>query len=285
MILYKKVEDVQKQVSLWKEQGYSVGFVPTMGALHEGHLSLIDTANAETDKVICSIFVNPTQFNEKSDFETYPRNTERDIELLLSRDCAMLFLPEPEAVYPEDYKVDYTLDFGMLDKRLEGAFRPGHFDGVAEVVKRLLDIVRPDVLFLGQKDYQQFLIVQSMIEQLDIPVKLQSVDIVREPSGLARSSRNERLSKDQRQAAALINETLVWVEKNFSIQDVESLQKEGIKRIDSSELLKTEYLEMVDAKDLAPLENKSACKKVLVCAAVWAGEVRLIDNRLIYIEE
>jgi pantoate--beta-alanine ligase len=190
MLLFKTTTALENHLSQCRAAGQTIGFVPTMGALHEGHLSLIRTSKAATDLTVCSIFVNPTQFNDPNDLEKYPRQTDQDIHLLHGVATDILFLPEVEAVYPPDLDTSVNLDFGSLDKLMEGEHRPGHFNGVAQVVKRLLDLVQPDKLFMGQKDYQQFCICNSLITQLQLPVALVRCAIVREASGLAMSSRN-----------------------------------------------------------------------------------------------
>lgn len=260
--------------------GHRVGFVPTMGALHQGHVSLIQRAKAETSLVMCSIFVNPTQFNDPEDLKKYPRNTAWDVKLLTTAGCDVLFLPSTQEIYPPGLKTGLSLDFGSLEEVMEGIFRPGHFDGVAQVVKRLLDIVQPHRLYMGQKDYQQFTIVASMLEQLDSDIELVMCPIVREADGLAMSSRNVRLQPQYRKVAPKIYQTLQWARETAKKALPAQIRKEAVDRLNGPGL-KVEYFEIVDGQTLQPIEQFADAETVVACTAVWAGEVRLIDNIII----
>jgi len=278
MLIFKRVKDLQQYIAESKKGGNSIGFVPTMGALHQGHLSLIKRSKANTDLTVCSIFVNPTQFNDAEDLKKYPRTTEADIRLLSSVECDILFIPEVEEVYPSGLSTDLDLDFSKMAEVMEGEFRPGHFDGMAQVVNRLLDIVLPDELFMGQKDFQQMSIVRSMLLQLRRPIKLVSCAIIREDHGLAMSSRNRRLSKEARSAAKVIINTLKWMKSEVNdLSDLESLKKAAMEKL-SVAPFKAEYVEVCDGNTLQAIRTMEGHEFVVCCLAVWVEEVRLIDN-------
>lgn len=252
-----------------------------MGALHTGHLELIRMAKNDGCLALASIFVNPTQFNDPKDLEKYPRTPEIDAELLIEAGCDVLFMPPVEEVYPPGVDLTIELDFGLLDKVMEGEFRPGHFKGMATVVNRLLDIVRPHKLYMGQKDYQQLSIVRDMIRQLALPVELIMCPTVREPDGLAMSSRNVRLSPEMRAAAPVIHQTLQWaktaLEADFSREEIQAQAMDKLRTAG----LSPEYFELVDGVTLAPISEKGAIGmngSIVACTAAFAGEVRLIDN-------
>ncbi|GJM33090.1 MAG: pantothenate synthetase [Saprospiraceae bacterium] len=280
MYLFKKVSDLQHYLKLAGSGVQNLGFVPTMGALHEGHLSLIRLSKTINSHTVCSIFVNPTQFNEKGDLALYPRTPGKDIELLEKVGCEVLFLPEVEEVYPPEVQTKLEFDFKGLDKVMEGTFRPGHFNGVAQVVKRLLDIVQPDRLYMGQKDFQQFTIIEQMIRQLHLPVELVMGETLREADGLALSSRNLRLSPEHRQLAPKIYETLKevleWRKKYTPVE----VQKNAMQALDIPGF-KPEYFEIVNRNNLLPIQGWENLDQAVVCTAVWAGNVRLIDNLLL----
>ena len=278
MLIFKKVVDLQSFLAEKRRQGNIIGFVPTMGALHQGHLSLVKRAKEQSDLAVVSIFVNPTQFNDVKDLEKYPRTTEADISLLISADCDILFLPEVEEVYPKGLNTTLNLDFGPMETVMEGEFRPGHFDGMAQVVNRLLDIVLPDRLFMGQKDFQQMSIVMKMLKMLKRPIELIGCPIIREPHGLAMSSRNRRLSQDTREKASIIIDTLRWVQSNFSESaKIEDLKQEAFKRL-SEEPFKAEYVAIGDGFTLQPVNELNDHEFVVIFTAVWVENVRLIDN-------
>jgi pantoate--beta-alanine ligase len=206
MQIVKQITKLQNILTDRREEGLSIGFVPTMGALHPGHLSLVEKAGQETGVVVVSIFVNPTQFNDKGDLERYPRDLQRDVDLLTPTSCQLIFAPETDEIYPEPDTRQFN--FGALEQVMEGKFRPGHFNGVAQVVSRLFDIVQPDKAFFGLKDFQQLAVINEMVRKLNLPVEIVPCPIVREADGLAMSSRNMLLSSDQRKNAAHISSTL-----------------------------------------------------------------------------
>lgn len=280
MYLFKRVSDLQSHINSQIDQHKKIGFVPTMGALHSGHLSLIERSKSENDITVCSIFVNPTQFNDKKDLDKYPRTTANDISLLTQKGTEVLFLPPPSEVYPKDLDTKLDLKMGHLDKVLEGEFRPGHFEGMAQVVKRLLDIVNPHHLYMGQKDYQQLTIVRNMIMQLDLPVKLVMCPIIREEDGLAMSSRNVRLNPNIRERATILSKTLQEAKAKINNTNPSTIQEEALKTL-SIENFKPEYFRIVDGVTLLPVEDVSKSDEIVACTAVWAGEVRLIDNMIL----
>jgi len=277
MILFKKVQDLQRHIFSQKENKKRVGFVPTMGALHQGHISLISNAKSENDIVVCSIFVNPTQFNEASDLEKYPRTAAADIEKLTAAECDILFMPPVNEVYPEGLDTSLELDFGELDNVMEGAFRPGHFEGMAQVVNRLLQIVLPHNLYMGQKDFQQLTIVRDMLRQLKSEVNLVMCPIIREEDGLAMSSRNVRLTTENRRLSTKLNQTLKAAKDLVGKKSPKEIQDWAIEELNIPEF-KPEYFEIADGVTLQPVEDFEKNEFVVACVAVWVGEVRLIDN-------
>lgn len=281
MLLFKQIEKLQKYLQKKRNQGLTIGYAPTMGALHQGHASLIQKAKAENDLSVCSIFVNPTQFNDPADLEKYPRTEGRDIEALVELDNDILFYPTVEAVYPKDLVIP-TFDFGMVDKVMEGKFRPGNFDGVVEVVYRLLDIVKPDKLYMGQKDFQQFTLIQHLLEQTKSTTKLVVCPIIREVDGLALSSRNVRLTPENRKnapnIAKILNQLNDWLASGLSVKETEA---KAIAQLSEFPDFKPEYLEIVDGHSLQPIEKITDSEYVVACAAVWTGDIRLIDNLIL----
>jgi pantoate--beta-alanine ligase len=277
MLLFKRVIDLQSYIAAQKKAGKSIGFVPTMGALHDGHMTLMKKSMSENDWTICSIFVNPTQFNEKEDLDKYPRTIEADIELLAAVGCQILFLPEVEEIYPKDL-VTPDFDFGHLDKTMEGAFRPGHFDGVAQVVHRLIDITTPTVLYLGQKDYQQWAIIQSMIQQLGIDVRLVRCPIARQEDGLAMSSRNMRLSKEAKAIAPNIYKILQEAKENLKQDSIQEVKAKAIHALKAIEDFNLDYFEIVDGNTLEAIDDKTNSNLIIACVALFLANVRLIDN-------
>jgi len=278
MLIFKRVQDLQQYIADSKSKSKKIGFVPTMGALHQGHLSLIKRSKKSTDLTVCSIFVNPTQFNDEEDLKKYPRTTEADIRLLSSVDCDILFIPEVSEVYPPGLSTELSLNFSKMAEVMEGKFRPGHFDGMAQVVNRLLDIVLPDELFMGQKDFQQMSIVRSMLLQLERPIKLVSCAIIREDHGLAMSSRNRRLSAATRAQANVIFQTLKWMKSEINdASDLSNLKEEAMAKL-SIAPFKAEYVQICDGNTLQPIESTKAHEFVVCCLAVWVENVRLIDN-------
>lgn len=276
MQIIKYIRDLQTILNVKREEGLKIGFVPTMGALHEGHLSLVKIAGEQVNFVVVSIFVNPTQFNDQADLDRYPRDLQKDVALLATSACQLIFAPEPEEIYPEPDTRQFN--FGPLEQVMEGKFRPGHFNGVAQVVSRLFDIVQPDKAFFGQKDFQQLAIIKEMVRKLNLAVAIVPCPIIREPDGLAMSSRNMLLSSEQRQNAVHISATLFEATNKTGELSVEELRQWVINRINKNEFLKTEYFEIVNETTLMPVKNwNENCKKI-GCIAVHCGKIRLIDN-------
>lgn len=276
MKVIEKTFEVTGAVSLLESQGKTVGFVPTMGALHEGHLTLVRRCAAENDVCVVSIFVNPTQFDNKHDLETYPRNLEADIKLLQSAGCDVLFAPSESEIYPEPDTRRF--DFGTLDKVMEGAYRPGHFNGVAQVVSRLFNIIKPTRAYFGEKDFQQLAIIREMVKQYNVPVEIVGCPIAREESGLALSSRNQRLSAEGKAAALSISKALfgsVYLKNEKSVSELKSWV---IDKINSDPMLEVEYFDIVDALSLKSIENWDETDNAVGCVTVYCGDVRLIDN-------
>lgn len=280
MKVYKTVRGLQAYIKKLKSKKKKIGYVPTLGALHNGHMSLIQLSNANCDITVCSIFVNPTQFNEASDLDKYPRTYEADSALLKENDCDVLFFPGPKQIYPADIDTGIDIDFQGLDIVMEGAFRPGHFDGVAQVVKRLIDVVKPHELIMGQKDFQQVAIVRHMMTHFKIKTELVVSPTIREEHGLAMSSRNERLSKKLRSQASIIFETLIWIKQNQLKYTVKTLEKKAFGKLEIPKF-KPEYVSIIDGITLQPIKDIKKTKYAAVCVAVWAGKVRLIDNLIL----
>lgn len=279
MIISKTITHLSAILKSYSEKG-TLGFVPTMGALHEGHLSLINISRKHCDYTVCSIFVNPTQFNDPKDLEKYPRPIEKDIEMLSSVGCDLLFLPDVSEIYPDGTSNKDTFDFGEMANVMEGQFRPGHFDGMAQVVNRLLEIVKPNSIFMGQKDFQQSAIVAKMLQLTHSDVKLVVCKTQREKGGLAMSSRNVRLSKENRFQAALIYKTLQWAKRNAKTMDFNTISIKAISKLSINEF-KPEYFDLVDGESLKKLNAFGDSNYIVACVACWVGEVRLIDNLII----
>jgi len=276
MQVVKHISDLQAILDIKRKDGLKIGFVPTMGALHEGHLSLVRIAGEQSGFVVVSIFVNPTQFNDKGDLDRYPRDLQKDVDLLTTSACQLVFAPEPEEVYPEPDTRQFN--FGTLEQVMEGKFRPGHFNGVAQVVSRLFDIVQPDKAFFGQKDFQQLAIINEMVRKLNLSVGIIPCPIVREADGLAMSSRNMLLSPEQRKNAVHISATLFEATNKTDEFSVEETCKWVISRINENEYLNTEYFEIVNEMTLLPVKSwDDNCRKI-GCIAVHCGKIRLIDN-------
>lgn len=280
MHLFKKVSDLQYYLRSLKAAGKTVGFVPTMGALHQGHISLIEASQAECDYTVCSIFVNPTQFNDPKDLDKYPRTPGKDIELLVAGGCDILFMPPVDEIYPPEGLKPLSLDFGALEKVMEGEFRPGHFKGVAQVVHRLLEIVLPDSLYMGQKDYQQVAIVRSMIHQTRLQVHLVTCPTLREKDGLAMSSRNVRLSPAAREEATLIYRTLSEAKTRVGELPPAEIRAAAWQQL-SAPGFRPEYFDIVDGYTLQPVRSFEESEVVVACTAVWLDGVRLIDNMVL----
>ena len=280
MLVFKQVAELKKYLFSQQQTGSSIGFVPTMGALHNGHISLVNRSKNETDITVCSIFVNPTQFNESADLEKYPRTLENDLDLLIGAQTDVVFAPSVTQVYPKGLKTEINIKLGQLAKVMEGSSRPGHFEGMMQVVNRLLDIVEPDKLFMGQKDFQQAAIVKEMIKQTKRPTELVVCPIIREDNGLAMSSRNQRLSKEERETAKILSESLQFVKTQISAKTIEQVKKEAVKMIEEAGL-RPVYFEISDGETLKPLERWEESNYIVACLAAFLGNIRLIDNQII----
>jgi pantoate--beta-alanine ligase len=280
MILFKKSGDLRRWLADQKNKRGKTGFVPTMGALHGGHLRLIETCRSQTDLSICSIFVNPAQFNDRSDFEKYPVSLEKDIEMLAKAGADLVFIPSVNEIYPQGDTGLETYDLGALETILEGRYRPGHFQGVCQVMRRLLGIVTPEYLFMGQKDYQQCLVVQRLISLLEIPVEFHTVPTIREADGLALSSRNRRLTEEQRKNASAIFKALKYIRESLIPGNTHTVIESATQILDAARF-KTDYISISRAADLQPIQNFDGKVKALALIAAFQGEVRLIDNILL----
>ena len=258
-----------------RKDNNALGFVPTMGALHEGHLSLIKIAKELTDIVVSSIFVNPTQFTNAADLEKYPRPIERDIELLKEAECDFLFLPDVAEMYSSGEQ--WKIDLGELESVLEGEYRPGHYQGVTQIVKKLLDIIEPDFVFLGQKDFQQVMVLEHMVKSLNIPVELVMCPIIRESDGLAFSSRNIHLEVEERKKALVLSQSLYVVKQRFDELSVEELKRIAWDILSAEQGITPEYFEICDANTLLSINTKEP-KNIIALVAAKVGNTRLIDN-------
>lgn len=277
MQIFKEIGPLKAFLGEKRSQGQTVGFVATMGALHEGHLELIRNSQKHNSTTICSIFINPSQFNNLADLQKYPRTLDTDIAQLQKVGCDALFCPEVETMYDKNSFVRF--DFGHLDKVMEGEFRPGHFSGVALVVSKLFHIVEPEVAYFGQKDWQQFAIIRQLTKELKFNITLRSVPTLREASGLAMSSRNARLTPAQREKAAIINHVLKdAIEQLKNDKSVPHVKADVKAKLSHDPEIRLEYFEVADSENLMPLINvkESACP--ILCIAAFVGEVRLIDN-------
>jgi pantoate--beta-alanine ligase len=279
MLIFQKTADLRRHLDAAEARGRHIGFAPTMGALHQGHLELVEMARQNGDMPVVSIFVNPTQFNDPKDLEKYPRTPERDVELLLGAGCEVLYMPPVEEVYPPGLDVQLDIDFGTLDQVMEGVFRPGHFNGMATVVNRLLDITRPRRLYMGQKDFQQLTIVRDMLRQTGRPTDLVMCPTVRESDGLAMSSRNTRLSPEMRAIAPVIHRSLLAAREALRSQAAADVQKTALHTLENAGL-RPEYFDLVDGISLQPVQGWNDSPFIVACVAAFAGEVRLIDNEV-----
>jgi len=265
---------VGQYLSQIKASAKTIGFVPTLGALHQGHLSLIELAQKHNDVIICSIFVNPSQFNDPKDLEKYPRTIEADIKLLEQINCDILFNPGVNEMYDDNEQ--WHLHIGETEHLLEGEFRPGHYQGVTQVVYKLFNIVKPDAAFFGQKDYQQFLIISKMVDMLNMPVELVMCPIKRETDGLAMSSRNIHLSADDRRHALVLSKTLNFIKHKFDSHNISALKQEAAQLINAEPGVELDYFEIADGDTLHTATPDS--KKIVALVAAKVGNTRLIDN-------
>jgi pantoate--beta-alanine ligase len=281
MILFKKTADLTHWLRRQQATGLTIGFVPTLGALHQGHISLIDISRSRTALTVCSIFINPTQFNDPADFAKYPVTLEKDIALLEKAGTDVLFLPDVPTLYPGGTTNLEKYDLGPLESVLEGKYRPGHFQGVCQVMYRLLDVVRPDDLFMGRKDYQQCMVVQRLLAIMDLPTTLHRCPILREPDGLAMSSRNTRLDPTQRANALAIYRALQGIKEGWSAGiSVDHLTTTATALLEAA-AFRVDYVSICDATTLEPLKDPSDRQgpgKAIALIAAFQGEVRLIDN-------
>lgn len=280
MEIFTQIEPLRAYLKNQRKRKLSIGLVPTMGALHSGHLTIINTSKAENDLTVCSIYVNPTQFNNAADLEKYPRILQKDSALLEAAGCDVLFAPRNEEMYSLPSQV--KIDFGDLDKILEGKFRPGHFSGVGLVVSKLFNIVQPDIAYFGQKDYQQFAVITRLKEELLFDLKLKAIPIVREPDGLAMSSRNMRLTSEQRKTALVFYQSLLLA-KQLLIDRMNwnQVQSEVKNKCEALPGVKLEYIALADRKNLNALDNVTVASEAVLLIAGYVGEVRLIDNILL----
>jgi pantoate--beta-alanine ligase len=275
MRILRDIASASEFIRIEKQAGKSIGLVPTMGALHPGHLNLVSRCATENDVAIASVFVNPIQFNNPNDLAKYPRTLERDIELLISVGCTAVFCPAAEEMY--NLQPIISVNFGALEKVLEGEFRPGHFSGVGIVVAKLFNILQPDTAYFGQKDYQQFLVIRQLVRDLSFPLNLVCADIVREPDGLAMSSRNQRLSEEQRKKAALLFHVLAETKALLGKEPLSKLKAEASEKL-SAAGVRLEYLELASRETLSILPEYNSSTGSLLLIAAFVGEVRLIDN-------
>lgn len=280
MFIFKRVQHIREWVESRKAEGLRVGFVPTMGALHYGHMSLVERSKAETDVTIVSIFVNPRQFNDPEDLRKYPRPIEADLKMLYEGGVDMVFLPEVEDIYPPGDHDTIDFDPGPAAATMEGKFRPGHFEGMAEVVYRLLMITTPDHLFMGQKDFQQFAIIRKLISDFHMPIHLVMCETIREASGLAMSSRNVRLSAEAREKAGVIYKVLesgkMIFEQQDNVPNVQGVAMDALRRLHFD----PEYFEVVNGYTLEPVQSMKDAEQIVACCAVKVEGVRLIDNMI-----
>ncbi|HQW84171.1 MAG TPA: pantoate--beta-alanine ligase [Ferruginibacter sp.] len=280
MRLFKSASDINQFLLKKKYNRVSIGFIPTMGALHQGHISLLETAKKNCDITVCSIFVNPTQFNDKNDFDKYPITIESDVDKLEKAGCDILFLPSASEIYPEFDLVNDTYNLGYLETVLEGKYRPGHFQGVCQVVYRLLKIIPANFLFLGQKDFQQCMVIKKMLELTKIDTIINICPTLREKDGLALSSRNVRLTSDERKNAIEIFKALSYIKNNIAPGNLSDLKKKTFNRL-IEKGFKPDYVEIASADSLTIINDWDGKTKLVALIAAFTGSVRLIDNMLL----
>lgn len=278
MKIFRQKQRLQEVLKTYKSQQFSVGLVPTMGALHTGHASLVKASLASNDVTVVSIFVNPTQFDNQEDLKKYPRTLEQDVKRLETIDKnIIIFAPDVKDIYEKDV-VSVPFDFDGLENEMEGKHRTGHFDGVGTIVKQLFEIVQPDHAYFGEKDYQQLQIIKKMVAQLEMPVKVIGCPILREENGLAMSSRNERLPLALREKASLIYQSLLKAKEFFASHRIEEVIDKMNTAFENSEDFRLEYVEISDASTLKPAKSRVEGRKYRIFIAVYAGNIRLIDN-------
>ncbi|MEP2024899.1 MAG: pantoate--beta-alanine ligase [Reichenbachiella sp.] len=278
MKIFESIVELQGYLDLQRSKGKSIGLVPTMGALHAGHIQLIEESVGRSDVTVCSIFVNPTQFNNPEDLLKYPKQLDEDKQMLLDAGCDVLFVPFVQEMYPDNNK-SLSFNFGFLETVLEGAFRPGHFSGVGIVVSKLLNIVQPELAFFGQKDLQQLAIIKKLVNDLNVRTKIIAVPTIRESSGLAMSSRNQRLSEEEKELAVRLSQTMekikLLIDSGTSLLEAVTVSR---KKLLHTRGIQLEYLEVVNSDTMVEVKEMSEAKNVSVCIAAHVGNVRLIDN-------
>jgi len=280
MIIIRSSEALLTHIQKLRKEGCTIGFIPTMGALHPGHLSLVENAQKQNDIVIASIFVNPTQFNDPKDFKLYPRTTEQDIYLLENTGCDVLFLPSVNDIYPAGTTQLPHYELGYPETILEGKYRPGHFQGVCQVVDRLMTLVTPERLYLGQKDYQQCMVLKKLLLLIDSPAQIEICPTFREADGLAMSSRNVRLSSRERSLATGIFKALTLISQKLQPGSLAAIKEEAFHLLDEHQF-RPDYIEIADAATLQLLTEWDGKKKIIAMIAAFMGEVRLIDNMIL----
>jgi len=276
MEIFNTITAVKKSLELYRNQGKSIGLVPTMGALHEGHLSLIRKCINDNSITVVSIFINPTQFNDPDDYKRYPRDLDLDLKILKQYSCDVVFVPSVDEMYPE--KDTRIFNFGSLDKHMEGKYRPDHFNGVALVVTKLFEIINPHKAYFGEKDFQQLAIIKDLTKKLDLPVTIIGCPVIREKDGLAMSSRNSLLSPEERKSATIIFSTLNKIKSQTGKMSVNGVKNYVRDTINKDPLLEIEYFEIVDAYELKPIKKWTENIPSVGCIAIHVGQVRLIDN-------
>lgn len=278
MLIIKEAGELEQYVARAKNNGRSIGFVPTMGALHRGHLSLVERCVKENDESVVSVFVNPTQFNNANDLATYPRTEEEDARLLAEAGVSVVFMPSVEAVYPDGTERDHEFDLGAAAEVMEGKYRPGHFQGVAQVVSRLSLLVRPDRAYFGEKDFQQIAVIRNMVRSEGIDVEIVACPIKRADDGLALSSRNALLTPEQRKVAPEIHAALMESKAYMLNHSLQATHDTVVDRLNAVPGMRVEYFEIVDAETMQPVDDWAEARWIVGCITVYCGAVRLIDN-------
>ena len=278
MLIINKISELSVYLEKYRSQKKKIGFVPTMGALHEGHISLVNRAKKENDIAVVSIFVNPTQFNNPEDLKNYPRTPKEDEKMLRENNVDIIFSPIVEEIYNPDTIKKNVLELGQIADVMEGIHRPGHFDGVVQIVSKLFEIVKPQKAYFGEKDFQQLAVIRLMVNKIHFPVEIIACPTVREKSGLAMSSRNLKLSKKGLQDAVEISKTLFYVKENWKKFNPADIKERAIEMIESSGKLKVEYVEISEEESLQPINDWNPKKHFRCFAAVYCEDIRLIDN-------
>jgi pantoate--beta-alanine ligase len=272
MLVIETVTELRDEL---KKAARPIGFVPTMGALHQGHMSLVNSAKSNAT-IVASIFVNPAQFTDPEDLKRYPRTIEKDLSLLKIEGCDIVFFPPASEIYPKEEQ--FNMDFGQMEKVMEGAFRPGHFKGVAKVVKRLFEIVNPDTAYFGEKDFQQLSIIKELNRRMGDHINIVGCKTIREADGLALSSRNIHLNVQERERAGIIYKALEFTAASYNNMPLESIKSQVKEMIENTEVFKLQYIEIVDEETLQPVINNNVKRPLRACIAVLASRIRLIDN-------